>query len=137
MATDFTLHSHGFEKFKNLGLVEDYKNKESQIGFRIRSTFGLKFLSPQEVSLCFVEYFMSIILDDIRVNQYSGYLLDTYLSEGTKFTLIFLQIYDLRYCELQTLENIFTHNLKKIFMKKTKYISLAKYYKTTSKRCIL
>ncbi|KAF0720987.1 FLYWCH-type domain-containing protein, partial [Aphis craccivora] len=42
-----------------LGLVQDYKEKNSEIDSWIRSTIGLTFLTPQEVSLCFIEDFVS------------------------------------------------------------------------------
>ncbi|KAL4126366.1 hypothetical protein QTP88_010588 [Uroleucon formosanum] len=70
---------------QNLGLVQYYKEKNSEVGSWIRNTFGLTFLSPQEVSQCFIEDFMSIIPNDRRVSQYADYLTDTYISENSIF----------------------------------------------------
>ncbi|XP_025202141.1 uncharacterized protein LOC112599437 [Melanaphis sacchari] len=81
----FHLTQSWFRKIQNLGLVQYYKEKNSEIGSWIRNTFGLTFLSPQEVSKCFIEDFMSIIPNDQRVSQYADYLTDTYISENSIF----------------------------------------------------
>ena len=78
----FHLTQSWFRKIQSLGLVQEYKEKNSEIGSWIRNTFGLTFLTPQEVSSCFIEDFMSIIPNDNRVNHYADYLTDTYISEN-------------------------------------------------------
>jgi len=97
----FHLTQSWFRKIQSLGLVQDYKEKNSEIGSWIRNTFGLTFLTPQEVALCFIEDFMIIIPNDNRVNQYADYLTDTYISENATFpplsaVLITLYLYNLK-----------------------------------------
>jgi len=49
-------------------------------------TFGLPLIiSPNEVSNCFIEDFMSSIPNDIRFQKYADYLVDTYICEDAKF----------------------------------------------------
>jgi hypothetical protein len=45
----------------------------------------LPFISPNKVSDCFIEDFMSSIPNDIKFKKYADYLIDTYISEETKF----------------------------------------------------
>jgi len=45
----------------------------------------LPFISPNEVSNCFIEDFMSSIPNDIRFQKYADYLVDTSICEEAKF----------------------------------------------------
>ncbi|KAF0774030.1 MULE domain-containing protein, partial [Aphis craccivora] len=61
-----------------------FLTKQSYL-YGCRNTFGLTFLTPQGVSLCFIEDFISIMSSNNIVNQYAGYLSETYISQNATF----------------------------------------------------
>jgi len=48
----------------------------------------LPFISPNEISDCFIQDFMSSIPNEVRFQTYADYLIDTYISEEAKFLSI-------------------------------------------------
>jgi hypothetical protein len=57
-----------FRKIQSLDLVQYYNDKNSEIDSWIRYTFGLTFLTPRKVSICFIEDIMSNIPNNKRVS---------------------------------------------------------------------
>lgn len=84
----FHLHQAWYRKIQALGLVAEYKNKDSQVGKWLRYTFGLTYLKPEEVSECFVFDMMSVkpeVNPDDELSKYADYLLETYIEENAIF----------------------------------------------------
>ncbi|KAF0711678.1 Uncharacterized protein FWK35_00026504 [Aphis craccivora] len=46
---------------------------------RLKFTFGLTLLDPNEVSNCFVEDFVHGIPDDLKYQEFADYLVDNYI----------------------------------------------------------
>jgi len=69
-----------------------YQNIKTEESKWLNHIFGLPFISPNEVSDCFIEDFMTSIPNDIRFKKYekTDYLVDTYISEEAKFPPIIL-----------------------------------------------
>ncbi|KAE9525471.1 hypothetical protein AGLY_014271 [Aphis glycines] len=76
----FHLTQAWYRKIQELGLSTEYKEN-----WWLRTTFGLTFLDPQEVSESFVEDFMSIIPEGSEYCKYADYLTDNYISENSMF----------------------------------------------------
>lgn len=74
-----------YRNVHKLGLSTEYKNNSS-IGIWIQHTFGLLFLSPDQVSDCFTEDLMTECPTDERLIKYCDYLVDNYISEDSVFT---------------------------------------------------
>lgn len=81
----FHLTQSWFRKIQNLGIVSDYKNKDSEIGKWLRWTFGLLYLDAPEVENCFVEDLYSVIPQNEKVIKYADYLVDNYISDEAIF----------------------------------------------------
>lgn len=81
----FHLTQSWFRKLQNLGLTSEYKDENSKIGCWLRWTFGLLFLSHDEVADSFVEDFYSVIPNDNRVVKYADYLVTNYIEESALF----------------------------------------------------
>lgn len=73
------------EKIQQLGLTNEYKNKNSEIGVWLHHIFGLIFLPPQEVGDAFIEDFMSTLPTDRRIEEFADYLVETYINEESRF----------------------------------------------------
>nr|CAI5837421.1 unnamed protein product [Callosobruchus analis] len=63
----------------------EYKNQQSPIGNWLNHLFGLTFLPPAEVGECFAQDFMSDKPQDSKVEQFTDYLVDTYIDSDSKF----------------------------------------------------
>ncbi|XP_025198937.1 uncharacterized protein LOC112597199 [Melanaphis sacchari] len=81
----FHLTQSWYRKIQELGLSNVYQNNKTEESKWLNHTFGLPFISPNEVSNCFIEDFMSSIPNDIRFQKYADYLVDTYICEEAKF----------------------------------------------------
>nr|CAI5865555.1 unnamed protein product [Callosobruchus analis] len=75
----------GWRKIQQLGLASEYKNQQSPIGNWLNHLFGLTFLPPAEVGECFAQDFMSDKPQDSKVDQFTDYLVDTYIDSDSKF----------------------------------------------------
>lgn len=80
----FHLHQSWYRKIQSLGLISEYKAK-TEIGKWLKTTFGLTYLSPDEVSDCFVFDLMSYKPENELVDKYCDYLLETYIEENALF----------------------------------------------------
>ncbi|KAF0711239.1 Uncharacterized protein FWK35_00032613, partial [Aphis craccivora] len=60
-----------YKKIQALGVTSTYKYNK-----RLKFTFGLTFLDPNEVSDCFVEDFVHEIPDDPKYQEFADYLVD-------------------------------------------------------------
>nr|CAI5841229.1 unnamed protein product [Callosobruchus analis] len=74
-----------WRKIQQLGLASEYKNQQSPLGNWLNHLFGLTFLPPAEVGECFTQDFMSDKPQDSKVDQFTDYLVDTYVDSDSKF----------------------------------------------------
>lgn len=81
----FHLSQSWFRKIQELGLVKEYKNKDSNVGKFLKYTFGLQYLQPNEVGDCIAFDLAAIQPDDERISVYLDYLIDNYVSETAVF----------------------------------------------------
>nr|CAI5865114.1 unnamed protein product [Callosobruchus analis] len=81
----FHLAQSWWRKIQQLGLASEYKNQQSPIGNWLNHLFGLTFLPPTEVGECFAQDFMSDKPQDSKVDQFTDYLVDTYIDSDSKF----------------------------------------------------
>ena len=81
----FHLAQSWFKKIQEYGLIAEYKNENSEVGRWLRMTFGLTFLSPHDVSECFVFDLLAIAPIDEKIQKYSDYLTDNYIREESLF----------------------------------------------------
>nr|CAI5841261.1 unnamed protein product [Callosobruchus analis] len=72
-----------WRKIQQLGLASEYKNQQSPIGNWLNHLFGLTFLPPAEVGECFAQDFMSDKPQDSKVDQFTDYLVDTYIDSDS------------------------------------------------------
>ncbi|KAL4152836.1 hypothetical protein QTP88_000669 [Uroleucon formosanum] len=61
----FNLNNSWWKKIQSLGLSNEYKEKNSEVGKLLRHTFGLLFLDAQDVSDCFSYDFLVIDVNDV------------------------------------------------------------------------
>jgi hypothetical protein len=80
----FHLHQAWYRNIQSLGLISEYRNN-SEIGKWIKSSFGLSYLSPDEVGDCFVLDLMSCKPENELLDKYADYLLETYIEENSTF----------------------------------------------------
>ena len=64
---------------QKVGLSQEYKSSESEIGMWMKSIFGIVFLGPDEVEDAFVKYFISIAHNDKRCTGFADYLAGRYV----------------------------------------------------------
>jgi len=81
----FHLTNSWWRKIQSLGLSNEYKNTNSEIGKWLRHTFGLLFLNPQEVSDCFSYDFKRDRPDNDLLSKYSDYLVDNYIGDDCNY----------------------------------------------------
>jgi len=76
----FHLGQAWYRKMQNLGLSQDYKDSDSEIGKWLKQSFGLHFLDPTEVEDCFVEDYKASAAQDERCIKYADYLVENYVT---------------------------------------------------------
>jgi hypothetical protein len=81
----FNLTNSWWRKMQPLGLLNEYKYTNSEIGKWLRHTFGLLFLNAQEVSDCFSYDFMSDRPDSNLLTKYYDYLVDNYIGDDCNY----------------------------------------------------
>ena len=64
---------------QKVGLSQEYKSSESEIGMWLKSIFGIVFLGPDEVEDAFVKYFISIAHNGKRCTGFADYLAGRYV----------------------------------------------------------
>jgi hypothetical protein len=77
-----------WRKIQSLGLSNEYKDTNSEIGKWFRHTFGILFLNVQVLCLfsdCFSYDFMSDRLDNDLFTEYSDYLVDNYIGDDCNY----------------------------------------------------
>jgi hypothetical protein len=67
----YMLQIPSWRKIQKVGLSQEYKSSESEIGIWLKSIFGIAFLGPDEVEDAFVKYFMSIAHNDKRCTGFA------------------------------------------------------------------
>jgi hypothetical protein len=81
----FHLTQSWYRKIQELGPSNVYQNNKAEESKWLNHIYGLLFISLNEFNDCFIEDFMSPISNDIRFKKYADYIIDTYVSEETKF----------------------------------------------------
>lgn len=81
----FHLGQAWWRKIQNLGLANEYKDNNSDIGQWLKLSFGLHFIDPTEVEDCFVDELMADAPQDDRCTRFADYLVDNYISLNSKY----------------------------------------------------
>jgi hypothetical protein len=81
----FHLGQSWWRKIQSLGLSNEYKDKESDIGKWLLMTFGLHFVSSDSIEDIFAEVIMSEAASDSRCTSYADYLTVNYITQESKF----------------------------------------------------
>jgi hypothetical protein len=81
----FHLGQSWWRKIQSLGLSNEYKDKESDIGKWLLMTFGLHFVSSDSIEYIFAEVIMSEAPSDSRCTSYADYLTVNYITQESKF----------------------------------------------------
>lgn len=82
----FHLHQAWFRKVQNLGLVNEFRNRDSSIGKWLKYCFGLTYLNPQEVG----EFFALELWEEKprfcdATDKFADYLVENYIDENSMF----------------------------------------------------
>ncbi|KAE9524358.1 hypothetical protein AGLY_015397 [Aphis glycines] len=81
----FHLGQAWFRKIQSLGLVDEYKNKNYEIGKYLKTFFGLSFLNPPDVNDCFTDDLISILPQDYRMECFTDYILENHITESSQY----------------------------------------------------
>lgn len=81
----FHLTQSWYRQIQKLGLSQEYKNKNSDIGIWLRYCFGLLFLEPEEVDDFYFLELYELKPNNESLEKFSDYLLNTYLTNESKF----------------------------------------------------
>lgn len=81
----FHLGQAWYRKIQSLGLSNNYKVKDDEVGAFLRIFFGLPFLPPQEVEDCFVEDLMAIQPQHDGVVKFCDYIVENYIDTRSSF----------------------------------------------------
>ena len=73
-------------KIQSLGLSNEYKDKESDIGKWLLMTFGLHFVSSDSIEDIFAEVIMSEAASDSRCTYYADYLTVNYITQRVQIS---------------------------------------------------
>lgn len=84
-ACHFHLAQAWFRKIQSLGLVNDFKEKESELGRWLKLYFVLPILTPEEIEDCFAFTIMNDQPDDDRARLFTDYIYDKYLTSSSAF----------------------------------------------------
>lgn len=74
-----------WRKIQALGLTTSYKDKNSDVGRFLSFCFGLPFLKPEDVGDCFGIDFSAFQPNDLKLTEFTDYLVDNYISENSRF----------------------------------------------------
>ena len=86
--TDSIWDGHNGEKIQNLGLANEYKDSNSDIGKWLKLSIGLHFSDRKEVEDCFVDELMTDAPQDDRCTRFADYLVGNYISLNSKYPLM-------------------------------------------------
>ena len=81
----FHLGQAWYRKIQSLGLSEDYKDRESEIGTWLKLSFGLHFVDPSTVEDCFADVLIADLPADDRCIKFADYLLDNYITADSRY----------------------------------------------------
>jgi hypothetical protein len=81
-ACRFYLGHSWWRKIHSLGLIKQYRKKDSEV---LNKIFGLSFLPPAEVWDCFALEFLSNLPNDKRAEQFYDYLLENNIDADSTF----------------------------------------------------
>ena len=84
----FHLGQAWYCKMQNLGLSQDYKDSDSEIGKWLKQALA-HFLDPTEVEDCFVEDYMASAPQDEWCIKYADYLVENYVTTDSHFNAKF------------------------------------------------
>ena len=80
----FHLAQEWWRKIQSVGLSNEYKNTESQLGKWLKCFVGLQFVDAVEVEDIFVDL-MSVAPDDEKCIKFADYLVENYITNDSKF----------------------------------------------------
>ena len=86
----FHLGQSWWRKIQSLGLSNEYKDKESDIGKWLLMTFGLHFVSSDRIEDIFAEVIMSETPSDSRCTSYADYRTVNYITQRVKISTKYL-----------------------------------------------
>lgn len=81
----FHLHQAWHRKIQSLGLTLEFSDKNSEIGKWLKHTFGLTYISQEEVEDCFAFDLMSYKPESEALDKYADYLLQVYIDKDAQF----------------------------------------------------
>lgn len=81
----FHLSQSWYRKISSLGLSDEYKAVDSEIGRWLKRFFGLSFVAPQDVADSMAFDIMNDSPDDPRCVDFSDYIIGTYVEAGAPF----------------------------------------------------
>lgn len=87
-ACQFHLGQAWYRKIQSLGLSNEYKDPESNLGKWLKLFFGLSYLEPADVSDCFAFDILPEAPDNEKAIEFADYVLNTYVDETSKFPSI-------------------------------------------------
>ena len=80
----FRLAQSWWRKIQSVGLSNEYKNAERQLGKWLECLFGLHFVDAREVEDIFVDL-VSVEPDDEQCIKFADYLVENYVANYSKF----------------------------------------------------
>lgn len=80
----FHLGQSWWRKIQTLGLSNEYK-LNSEISNYLKVFFGLPFLKPEDVENCFTDDLVSILPQNEKVETFTDYILNTYITPNSDF----------------------------------------------------
>ena len=81
----FHLKQSWWKKIQKVGLSEEFKNPDSEIGQFLKITFGLPYLDPLDVCESYAFDILEQAPDDQRIDEYLEYLAKTYICSHSSF----------------------------------------------------
>ena len=81
----FHLSQSWYRKINNLGLSNESKKTQSEIGLWLKGFFGLRFLRPEAVGDSFAFDLLDDTPDDPRCQEFGDYIVNTYISDEASF----------------------------------------------------
>ena len=82
----FHLKQSWWKKIQKVGLSEEFKNPDSEIGQFFKITFGLPYLDPLDVCESYAFDILEQAPDDQRIDEYLEYLAKTYICSHSSFS---------------------------------------------------
>lgn len=106
----FHLVQAWWRKIQNLGLSNEYKDNNSDIGQWLKFSYGLHFIDPADVEDCFVDELMAGAPQDDRCTRFADYLADNYITAGSTYPpVLWAEIPSNQKCTNNSAESFHAH----------------------------